>query len=91
MIAQKQEPCGDDTYNQDNPSRGKFFHEVGNSGKDESDVAASEEEANEGVKLLASVGPKVQKTFLLPSPRHGGLNLTDLKAEVAKILGSFMY
>ncbi|CAM8881143.1 unnamed protein product [Rhodiola kirilowii] len=54
------------------------FHEVENSGKDqEGDVAASE--ANEGV----------QRNILFPSHQHGGLNLTDLKAEIAKILGSY--
>ncbi|KAL9663354.1 hypothetical protein QQ045_018740 [Rhodiola kirilowii] len=48
---------------------------VENSAKDQGDVAASS-----GVK-------KVHKFFLLPSHQNGGLTLTDLKAEIAKILG----
>ncbi|CAM8885632.1 unnamed protein product [Rhodiola kirilowii] len=56
------------------------FHEDENSGKDqEGDVAAS----NEGVVK------KVRKLFVVPSHQNGGLTLTDLKAEIAKVLGSY--
>ncbi|KAL9673215.1 hypothetical protein QQ045_029469 [Rhodiola kirilowii] len=55
------------------------FHEDENSGKDqEGDVVAS----NGGVK-------KVHKLFVLPCHQNGGLTLTDLKAEIAKVLGSY--
>ncbi|CAM8881158.1 unnamed protein product [Rhodiola kirilowii] len=56
------------------------FHEDENSGKDqEGDVAASNER----------VVKKVRKLFILPCHQDGGLTLTDLKAEIAKILGSY--